>query len=118
MAGELKQLIKTAQPVGPGRYADVETAHAALAEMNGNLDEAFRGLSSAVSAFDGMSNRYAATMARIEAARVAGLLGKEDEQMALLHEARSHAKAMAARRLLDQITSLSAKGKKAATGGN
>jgi hypothetical protein len=117
MASELGDLIKTAKPVGPGPTADVELAEAALAEMNGRLDDAFRRLSSAVSDFDGISNRFAATMARNEAARVAGLLGKEGEQIALIEGAKAQAQAMGSRRLLDQIASLSADGKRAATGG-
>jgi tetratricopeptide (TPR) repeat protein len=118
MAVELGELIEAARPLGPGPTADVETAHAAIAEMNGNLDEASRGLAAAVSTFDGISNRFAATMARIEAARVAGLLGKEDERMGFLDEAKSQAKAMGARRLIDQIISLAGDGKKEATGGS
>jgi hypothetical protein len=65
-----------------------------------------------------MSNRFVGTLARIEAARVAGLLDNATEQIRLLDEAESLAQFMSAGRFLDQIAEMRAHGKKAAAGGS
>ena len=118
MAAELEALINAAKPMGPGPEADVDIGRAALAEARGNLAEAFELLSSAIVANDEMSNRFVGTLARIEAARVAGLLDNATEQIRLLDEAESLAQFMSAGRFLDQIAEMRAHGKKAAAGGS
>jgi hypothetical protein len=75
-------------------------------------------LASVISACDGMSNRFGAADSRIEAARVAGLLGQDDDRIRLLDEAEALCHFMGAGLMLDQITALRAGGEKAAaTGG-
>lgn len=117
MTVELEALIKAAKPAGPGPTADVDFARAALAEAQANLSKAFDLLSSVIGASDEMSNRFVGTMARIEAARVAGRLGIEAEQTKLLAEAETLAREMGANRLLDQIADLRADGHETAVAG-
>jgi hypothetical protein len=116
MLTELKALIEAAKPLGPGPTADLEAASGALAELQGKPSEALDRLTSAIATYDEISNRFGATVTRIEAARVAGRLGKDIERTALLKNAKEDAERMGAHRLLD-LMSGSADGKKAATGG-
>ncbi|MGH8928639.1 MAG: AAA family ATPase [Acidimicrobiia bacterium] len=118
MTAELADLIKAAKPLGPGPSAEVDLARAALAEARGELTEAFELLSSVIAADDEISNRFGAARARIDAARVGGQLGREEERIALLNEAASLADSIGARRLLDQIAEMRADGKKAAARGS
>ena len=118
MAAELASLLEAAHPVGPGPIADMGVGRAALAEANGNLVEAFDLLSSAIAGHDAIAHRFGGTMARIEAARIGSLLGKDEERDALLDEAESLAGTMGARRLLDQIAEMRADGKEAALAGS
>ena len=118
MATELGALIKVAKPIGPGPTADVDFARAAVAEAQGDLAEALELLSSVIVANDEMSNRFVGTLARIEAARVAGLLDNATEQIRLMDEAESLAQFMSAGRFLDQIAEMRADWKKAAAGGS
>jgi class 3 adenylate cyclase len=117
MAIELQRVIEAAKPLGPGHTADLEAARGALSELQGSSAEAFDRLKSAIATYDEIANRFAATVTRIDAARLAGLLGKENDRAALLETAKSHAKKMGALRLLDLMASLSADGRKAAAGG-
>jgi hypothetical protein len=102
--------------LGPGPNAELDAARGALAELQGNLPEAYNRLTSAIATFDEIKNLFNATNARIDAARIAGLQGKDDERFTLLETAKRDAEKMGARRLLDQIASLSAD-QKAAAGG-
>ena len=117
MATELESMIEAAKPLGRGPAADLEAARGILAELRGTPSEAFDRLNSAIATYDEIANRFSATMARIDAARVAGLLGKDSDRAALLESAKSDAERMGARRLLDLMASLSADGRKAAAGG-
>ena len=117
MATELESMIEAAKPLGRGPAADLEAARGTLAELRGNPSEAFDRLNSAIVTYDEIANRFAATMTRIDAARVAGLLGKQSDRAALLENAKSDAEKMGARRLLDLMASLSADDRKAAAGG-
>lgn len=118
MATELGALIKAAKPIGPGPSADVDIGRAALAEVQGKLPEAFGLISSVIVANDGMTNRFVGALARIDGARVAGLLDNSSEQTRLLDEAESLAQFMGAERLLDQIAEMRADGKDAAAAGS
>jgi class 3 adenylate cyclase len=117
MAIELQTVIEAAKPLGPGHTADLEAARGALLELQGSSAEAFDRLSSAIATFDEMENRFGATVTRIDAARIAGLLERDDERIALLETAKKDAERMGAHRLLDLMASLSTDAKKAATGG-
>lgn len=117
MVAELQAVIETAKPLGPGPRAELEAARGTLAELQGNPSEAFDRLTSAIATFDEIENHFNGTTARIDAARMAGLLGKDDERITLLETAKKDAEKMGARRLLDQMASLSTGGKKAAAGG-
>jgi class 3 adenylate cyclase/tetratricopeptide (TPR) repeat protein len=110
MTTELAELLKVAKPLGPGPEADLDFARAILAEARGELAEAADLLSSVIGASDRMSNRFGAATARIEAARVAGLLGHHDDKALWLEEAESAARAMKASRLLDLISDLRREG--------
>jgi class 3 adenylate cyclase len=116
MVAELDAVIAAARTLGPGPNAELDAARGALAELQGNLPEAYNRLTSAIATFDEIENLFNATNARIDAARIAGLQGKDDERFTLLETAKRDAEKMGARRLLDQIASLSAD-QKAAAGG-
>jgi hypothetical protein len=116
MVAELNAVIAAARTLGPGPNAELDAARGALAELQGNLPEAYNRLTSAIATFDEIENLFNATNARIDAARIAGLQGKDDERFTLLETAKRDAEKMGARRLLDQIASLSAD-QKAAAGG-
>lgn len=117
MAAELEAMIGAAKSLGPGPTAELEAARAAVAELQGSPSEAFTRLTSAIATFDELANRFAATVARIGAARVAGPLGKDAERAALLETAKKQAEKMGARRLLDLMAPMSTDGKTAAAGG-
>ena len=103
MIEQLAALTKAAKPMGDGLTAQVDLARAALAEANGESNESLAILESIIDSWDRMSNRFLGTVGRIEAARVAGLLGKGEDHVRLLDEAESLGDAMGARRFLDQI---------------
>ena len=118
MTDELQMLIRHAKPLGKSGAADLDFGRANLAELRGERNEAATLLASVISACDGMSNRFGAADSRIEAARVAGLLGQEDDRVRLLDEAETLAQSMGAGRWLDQIAKMRTDGKKAVAGGS
>ena len=65
-----------------------------------------------------MSNRLLGTMARIDGARVTGLLENEDDQAILLDEAEALAVAMGAQRFVTRIRDMRGETRQAATSGS
>lgn len=118
MTDALQMLIRHAKPLGKSGAADLDFGRANLAELRGERNEAATLLASVISACDGMSNRFGAADSRIEAARVAGLLGQEDDRIRLLDEAEALSQFMGAGRLLNQIANMRTDGTKAAAGGS
>ncbi len=115
---KLTALTNAAKPIGPGPTAQVNLARAALAEAHGDLEESFEILLSVMGSCDQMANRFLGTIARIDAARVAGLLLRGEEQARVLDEAEPLAAAMGARRFLDQITEMRNEGQEATASGS
>ena len=118
MNEQLASLIPSAKAIGPRPTAQVDLARAALAEAHGDLEESFEILLSIVESCDQMADRFLGTVARIDAARVAGLLERTTEKANLLDEAEAIAATMGARRFLDQITELRGDGRTAAVSGH
>lgn len=118
MTDALQMLIRHAKPLGKSGAADLDFGRANLAELRGERNEAATLLASVISACDSMSNRFGAADSRIEAARVAGLLGQEDDRIRLLDEAEALSQFMGAGRLLNQIANMRTDGTKAAAGGS
>jgi hypothetical protein len=103
---------------GPRPIAQVNFARAAGLEAVGDLENTFEMLQSVVEACDRMAHRFLGTIARIDAARVAGLIDRSQEQTRLLDEAESLADGMRAQRFLDQITAMRGEGQKATASGS
>jgi hypothetical protein len=114
---QLATLTKVAKPIGPSPTAQVDLARAAVAEAHGDLDQSFEILASVIESCDQMVNRFLGTLARIDAARVAGLLQKDEEKSRLLDEAEVIAEVMRARRFLDQIAEMRDEGRETAAAG-
>jgi tetratricopeptide (TPR) repeat protein len=106
MSEVLAEMAGRARPIGPWGQADVKYAQANLAELRGDLGSAFDLLAQVIADYDGMSHRFGGTMARIEAARVAGIQAHDDDKARLLVEAESLARSMTAKRLLALIADL------------
>jgi class 3 adenylate cyclase/tetratricopeptide (TPR) repeat protein len=118
MADELAQLIESAVPLGPWPEAQVVFSRAALAELEGDGEQALALLAEVITAHESMSNKVSATRARIEAGRVAVQAGDDAEAARLLDEAAAGAEELGAGRLLGRIAQLRpATGSEAATSG-
>lgn len=118
MVEQLTNLTKIAKPIGPGPIAQVDLARAAVTEAGGDLETSIEILGSVIDACDQMNNRFLGMIARLDAARVAGLLQNDGEKSKLLDEAGSLAVIMGAQRILDLITEARGEGRKAAASGS
>ena len=118
LSEQLTDLVKASKVNGPRPLAQVNFARAAESEASGDLEGAFGTLQSVIADCDRMSHRFLGTIARVEAARVAGLLDMRDHQIRLLDEAQSLAEGMRAQRFLDQITAMRGEGRKATASGS
>jgi class 3 adenylate cyclase/tetratricopeptide (TPR) repeat protein len=114
----LAELIASAKVIGPRPTAQVNLARATVAEGRGNLEESLEILHTVISACDEMGHRFLGTIARINAARVAGLRGEGEERERLLGEAEPMATRMGARRFLEEIAAMRGDGRTATAAGN
>ena len=118
MIDQLASLTRVAKPFGRGPIAHVDLARAAVAETRNEPDKAIELLRSVIESCDQMSNRLLGTMARIDAARVSGLLENEDDQAILLDQAEALAVTMGAQRFLTRISEMRGESRQAATSGS
>jgi hypothetical protein len=109
----LDGLVRSAKVNGRRPETQVNFARAAAAEARGDLTESLDTLISVIESCDQMAYRLLGTLARIDAARVAGLLDQSEEQGRLLDEAEHMAAGMAAQRLIDEIVEMRGGGRKA-----
>jgi class 3 adenylate cyclase/tetratricopeptide (TPR) repeat protein len=115
---QLTGLIKASKVNGLRPTTQVNFARAAAAEAREDWKESFEILLSVIEGCDRMAHRFLGTMARIDAARVAGPLDRGEEQARLLDEAEPLAAGMGAQRLLDQIAAMRGEGRKATASGS
>jgi hypothetical protein len=118
MGERLAVLIPSAKARGPRPTVQVNYARAAVAEARDDLSESLKILLSVVGSCDQMSDRFLGTMARINAARVARLLGRDEDEAKLLDEAEPLATMMGAQRFVDEIAAMRGDGRKAAASGS
>jgi len=114
---QLEVLVGSAKVYGRRPQTQVSFARAAAAEARGDLTESLDTLVSVIESCDDMAHRVLGTLARIDAARVAGLLDQDDEQSRLLDEAEQMAAGMGAQRLIDEVVEMRGKGRKATATG-
>jgi predicted AAA+ superfamily ATPase len=115
---QLTGLIKASRVSGLRATTQVNFARAAAAEAREDWKESFEILLSVIESCDRMAHRFLGTMARLNAVRVARLLGRDDDQAKLLDEAESLATKMGAQRFLEEIAAMRGEGRKAATSGS
>jgi ATP/maltotriose-dependent transcriptional regulator MalT len=114
---QLEGLVGSAKVNGRRPETQVNFARAVAAEARGDLTESLDTLVSVIESSDQMAHRLLGTLARIDAARVAGLLDQDEEQGKLLDEAEQMAAAMAAQRLIDEIVEMRGGGRQASASG-
>lgn len=114
---QLEDLIRSAKVNGRRPETQVTFARAAAAEAKGDLTQSLDTLVSVIESCDQMGHRFLGTLARIDAARVTGLLDQQEEQARLLDAAEQLANGMAAQRLLDEIVEMRGRGRRATAAG-
>lgn len=113
----LGHLVRSAKVNGVRAEAQVNFARAAVSEAHGDFKESLDALVSVIESCDQMSYRFLGLVARIGAARIAGLLDMREDQTRLLDQAQSLADNMRAQRFVDEITAMRGNGQKTAASG-